>query len=110
MKEDNSVLSEHNHKTFCNFKSVLKPTDIISFISEKAFAILKMPCQFVIKVAHFLLQFYILILKERDLALVMFNKATEMDQTEKLKKGSVPSQRSALRFLPRRIMLLSSCF
>lgn len=82
MKEDNSVFSEHNHKTFCNFESVLKPTDIITFISEKAFAIVKVQCQFVIKVAHFLFHFYILILKECVLALVMFSKATEMDQTE----------------------------
>lgn len=45
MKEDNSVFSEHHHKIFSNFKSVLKPIDIIAFISEEAFAILKGQCQ-----------------------------------------------------------------
>lgn len=55
MKEDNSVFSEHSHKTFSNFKSVLKPADILAFISEEAFAILKVQCQFMIKVVHFLL-------------------------------------------------------
>jgi len=95
MKEDNSVFSEHSHKTFSNFKSVLKPADILAFISEEAFAILKVQCQFMIKVVHFLLlvAVYILILKECDLVLVVFSKATEMDQTEKIKERISPQSK-----------------
>lgn len=51
MREDNSVFSDHNHKTLSNFKNVLKPIDIMAFISEEAFAMLKGQCQLKVKVA-----------------------------------------------------------
>lgn len=51
MREDNSVFSDHNHKIFSNFKNVLKPIDIMAFISEEAFAMLEGQCQLKVAVS-----------------------------------------------------------